>query len=137
MTENKELIHFATLADPKKLLLLFKEGEVFSWKLLEGDQETETPYRADSLEKALQMVQKPYQEQGISLLTSGYLFTLPERDEHGTPALFSEMKASLASMNGVFFDSRRGHLCIVHQIPSKAREFLKTLRANLALKANT
>lgn len=50
-------------------------------------------------------------------LKCGTRFTLPERDEIGRPALLWEVRASLKSASGVYFDDEAGHFCRVDNIP--------------------
>lgn len=113
-----DFIHAATIKEEgkEKMLFLKKAQGGFQWT----DREVEF----DSLPKALDYAWK----EKFSLLPCGYKFTLPERDEHGTPALFEEMAKSLNSMSGVFFDEREGLNCIVHQIPTTTRRFFEQLK---------
>jgi hypothetical protein len=98
----------------KKHLSLHKDADgLFRWYL---DNEP-TEIAAVTAEEASKMARKQYKEEHFRVLSCGNKFTLPERDEHGTPADYQEMVKSLKSMNGVFFDEKLGHNCIVREIP--------------------
>lgn len=91
-------------------------------------QDQETSLEAIDLDEAFRLAYREWPD--LQVIGCGYLFTLPERDEHGTPALFSEMVKSLESSNGIFFEEERGHNCIVHQIPLTTQKIYKDLKAN-------
>lgn len=109
------IVHVAT--DGKGKVIFLRKGPQGSFQWGEEGEEF------DSLPKALEYAWK----ENFSLLLCGYKFTLPERDEHGTPALFEEMAKSLNSMTGVYFDEREGLNCIVHQIPTNTRRFFEAI----------
>lgn len=92
-------------------------------------QEDPISQEFESLDRAFEFGWKEWKDNRFSPLACGYRFTLPERDEHGTPALFEEMAKSLNSMNGVFFHESLGHNCIVNQIPIKARRLYETIKS--------
>lgn len=98
----------------KKWLTLHKEEDgLFRWYL----DNMPTDIANTSAEASVKEARKRYREEHLKIHSCGNKFTLPERDEHGTPANFQEMVKSLRSMNGVFFDDQLGHNCIVREIP--------------------
>lgn len=100
----------------KKCLSLHKDEDgLFRWYL--DNQPTEIA--ASTAEEAAKRARQQYKEEHFRVYSCGNKFTLPERDEHGTPADYQEMVKSLRSMNGVFFDEKLGHNCIVREIPSE------------------
>lgn len=85
------------------------------------------PTEVESLTLPLALIeaQKAFKLDRFQLLQCGVKFSLPERDEHGTPALYCDMIKSLASSNGQYFDPLYGQNFIVHQIPSATRELIR------------
>lgn len=115
ITKKDNLYRIATIENgEKKYLSLHKDEDgLFRWYLDNQPTEIACP----SAEEAAKQARKQYREDHFRLLSCGNKFTLPERDEHGTPADYQEMVKSLRSMNGVFFDEKLGHNCIVREIP--------------------
>jgi len=114
-----------SIAESRGAPLLFlrkTDPSIYKWSCFQQDKETNTDLEAYSLDEALRILPETY-----SIIGCGYLFTLPERDEHGTPALFSQMAKSLASSNGIYFDEDYGHNCVVHQIPLNTRRLYESL----------
>jgi hypothetical protein len=98
----------------KKGLTLHKDADgLFRWYL----DNVPTDIASAKAEDAVKQARKRYKEEHFRIHSCGNKFTLPERDEHGTPANYQEMMKSLRSMNGVFFDDQLGHNCIVREIP--------------------
>lgn len=118
----ESLVHVANVGSETLFLRKSAEGQ-FQWM----NQENPVSGEFDSLEKALEYA---WRQEGFTPMACGYKFTLPERDEHGTPALFEEMAKSLNSMTGIYFDEREGHNCIVNQIPSNTRRFFEHLKSH-------
>lgn len=52
---------------------------------------------------------------------------MPERDEHGLPALFYQMKASYTSSSGIYFEEDFGYNAIVKEASQEALTLLKRL----------
>jgi hypothetical protein len=116
-----KVIHIANSDDG---ILLLKEDSPSRFVWVKGKEETST--EAPSYEEAVRLGWKTIS--GFSPLLCGYKFTLPERDEHGNNATFSDMVQSLNSSNGIYFDKDLGHNCIVHQIPQKSRLLYEKLK---------
>lgn len=115
---------------PEFLFLRAISQEKFVWfKESCGGQEIETSVSAESAEEAIRLAWKEWKNAFFSTLNCGYCFTLPERDEHGNDALWKQMVSSLNSFNGIYYDEDRGHNCIVHQIPLKARDLYQKLKS--------
>ena len=116
MPLKENIIHLAQVFNGKvRFLYLVKEEGCLRWY----DGESPTELIAGSLSEALRIAGKLYALQHFQVVHCGNKFTLPERDEHGTPATYQEMMKSLQSSNGVFQDEASGHACIVREIPLK------------------
>ncbi len=108
-------IHLAEIFEGKKIpLTLMKEGEeIYVWHR-DGKP---TDVVAASPEEAFKKARKRWNQSRFHAVYCGTKFTLPERDEHGSPASYQDMKRSLSSMTGVYYDEALGHNCIVRDIP--------------------
>ena len=119
--QTRDLISIATI-DEGYLYLRKIEPKVFKW----FQEEKDTGVQADRVTEAIRLAESQWKSKGFKLLNCGYVYTLPERDEHGNNALFSQMAKSLDSGNGVYFDEDLGHNCIVHQIPLETARFYRS-----------
>lgn len=108
-----ELIHIAKIRGKPVLTLMKESPEEYRWY----NDGVKTDLFAKTPGEAMRVARKEYQGDEFSPVLCGTLFTLPERDEHGMPALYWQMMKSKASMNGVYFDETMGHNCIVRDIP--------------------
>lgn len=106
-------------------LFLQKKGDEFVW--IENNHPTE--HKAKTVEEAIRLIWKLRKQPGTSfrMLNCGRLYTLPERDEHGTPALFHQMYASYKTPTGVFYNEELGHDCIVEHPSDEALRLLKKM----------
>lgn len=122
------LIHAARLQNGYALLR--KKGpNDFVWYQENGDGvENETPISAPTIEEAIRLANKQWKNSRFEPFNCGFRYTLPERDEHGSNALFSQMMASYSSSNGVYFDDELGHNCFVQAASEEARNFWKKLK---------
>lgn len=113
--KQENIIYLAEIFDGKKIpLALVNDGDgIFHW-YRDGKP---TDVVASSSEEAFRKARKKWKEFSFQPVLCGTRFTLPERDEHGAPASYQEMRKSQASMNGVYFDAALGHNCIVRDIP--------------------
>lgn len=128
MSKTNQLIMVAKIENG--LLFLRKlEPRKFQWFQYDGKEETPEPIQSEELAEAIRLGNKEWKFQGFTPLPCGYVFTLPERDEHGNNALFSQMAKSLETPNGVYFDEDLGHNCIVHQIPTATRLLYNQLKS--------
>lgn len=129
------LIHVARIFSAKgewvSLYLRKTEAGLYVWHEvdLEGN-ETVTPVSADSAEEAIRLAHRHWKSSSFTSLRCGTRFTLPERDEIGTDALFHQMVTSYGTMNGVYLDDELGHQCIVHDASQEALTLWKQLKAN-------
>ena len=89
--------------------------------------EVPTDISAETSEEALRLAHRQWKGSDFRTLRCGYRFTLPERDEIGSNALFHQMAASYATMNGVYFDDELGHQCIVKDASQEAYDLYKRL----------
>ncbi|MDP1835869.1 MAG: hypothetical protein Q8K75_08080 [Chlamydiales bacterium] len=118
----------------KNLFLRKMEDSTYAW--FEEAHETDelpTNVSAENPEEALRLAHRQWRSSSFRTLRCGYRFTLPERDEIGTNALFHQMVASYATGNGVYFDDELGHQCIVREISQQAFEMWKRLEAQKRL----
>jgi hypothetical protein len=127
------LIHVATVRVPggsRQRLFLRKQNDGrYAWLQVQQDaQEVATPIGADSAEEAIRLAWQHWQENSFMPLRCGYRFTLPERDEIGSKALFHQMVASYSTMNGIYLDEELGHQCIVHDASAEALALWAALR---------
>jgi hypothetical protein len=95
----------------------------------EGRNESETDISALNAEEALRLAHRNWNGEGFVTLNCGFRYTLPERDEHGSNALFYQMVASYSSPSGVYFDEELGGNCIVHNASAEARKLWNQLKA--------
>ena len=130
-----ELIHMGEIFPGEKFYLRKMKENHYVWFLENAEgKEKETELSAPNIEEALRLAKKSWQGLNFKFIPCGFRFTLPERDEHGTNALFYQAIKSLESMSGVYFDEELGHNCIVHQIPLRIREIYKKLKGENRLK---
>ena len=122
------LIHVARLQND--YVLLRKKGpHEFVWYRENGDgQEQETPLIATTIEEAIRLANVKWKREHFLPLNCGFRYTLPERDEHGNNALFSQMMASYSSSSGIYFDEELGHNCLVQAASDEARSFWNKLK---------
>ncbi len=119
--QTSDLIHVATNEDGT---LYLRKVEPRSYKWFLGD--SDTGVQADRVTDAIRLAASYWKS--FKQLSCGYVYTLPERDEHGNNALFSQMAKSLDSGNGIYFDEELGHNCIVQQIPLETAKFYRSLK---------
>lgn len=121
-------IHVACIKRGIKQSYLFlqKSGDEFVW----FEENTPTKHKASTREEAIRMIWQLRKTPGLSfrLLNCGRLYTLPERDEHGTPALFNQMSASFATPTGTYFDENLNQSCIVEHPSDEALRLLRKLK---------
>lgn len=131
MTADSSIIHIARLGQrtsfPTWLLLRKMNPNLYTWFLRDQNHESPTGLEGISENEALQLTPKQWENQPLTFLNCGFLFTLPERDEIGTNALFRQMKASYDSPSGVFFDEGLGHNCIVKEASIEALDLMRQL----------
>lgn len=100
----------------------------YIWTAVDGEgQESDTPISADSAEEAIRLARRHWIDEFFDTLRCGFRFTLPERDEIGSNALFHQMVSSYSTMNGVYLDEELGHQCIVHDASQEALDLWKRL----------
>lgn len=106
------------------LIYLFKFEEMrFVW--VRADNPEKVLLEVQSKDEAMSIPRKTWKESSFRFLGCGFRYTLPERDEHGTPALFYQMVASYRSSNGVYFDDDLGNNCIVHNASLEALDLME------------
>lgn len=128
-----KLIHIAKILvqNEGQCLLFLKQVEPFRYIWFREDRpgvEVETGIWGGTAEDAIFEAYKAWRLNEIHTLNCGFRYTLPERDEVGTNALFHHMASSYSSMNGVYFDEELGSNCIVQQASLEARDLWKRLQ---------
>lgn len=129
MFSMNKLIHAAKIQSKGLLLLRQIEPYRFVWyREIEPPIEEETKVWGGSVEEAIAEGYKIWRQDGFQPLNCGFRYTLPERDEVGSNALFHQMISSYSSMNGVYFDEELGSNCIVQNASLDARKLWKRLQ---------
>ena len=94
---------------------------------LANGRETETSLWGGSAEDAILTARKAWALEYFRPLHCGFRYTLPERDEVGTNALFHQMVSSYASLSGIYFDEELSSNCIVQNASLEARHLWQRL----------
>lgn len=128
--KNNKLIHIAKIFDTdgqnKYLLLRQTAPSHFTWwKESNEGKEVATEVNGYTIEEALRLAARHWKERSFRTVICGFRYTLPERDEHGINALFHQMAASYASMNGIYYDEELGNNCFVQNASAEALNLLK------------
>lgn len=129
---SNNLIHVAFRQGFKSeritLFLRQLSADEFRWfEEIEGKEE-KTSVFSNTKEEAIIEARKTWKLSLFRTLHCGFRYTLPERDEHGMNALFFQMKASLMSFNGIYFDEEMGHNCFVQNMSIEAKKLLSHLK---------
>lgn len=95
--------------------------------------ELETDIWGGTTEDALAAAYRAWKVNEFAPLNCGFRYTLPERDEIGTNALFHQMAASYSSMSGIYFDEELSSNCIVQFASTEARNLWKRVQNNASI----
>jgi hypothetical protein len=129
---NAPLIHVASIRETGTYSYLFLRqmtpNQYVWFKEKLPKQEIQTTVSSSNYEEAIRLARQIWKKDSFRTINCGFLYTLPERDEHGYNALFHQMVASYSSMNGVYFNPEFGHNCIVHAASAEARDLWKRLQ---------
>ncbi|MEX1013153.1 MAG: hypothetical protein WD595_00655 [Waddliaceae bacterium] len=109
---------------PPLYLFLREVDEKYAW--FNGD--TQTDIVADTIGSAITLARRKWKFNHFRTLNCGFLYTLPERDEHGINALFHQMAASYKSPNGIYFDETLGHPVYVQNASQEALNLFKEMQ---------
>jgi hypothetical protein len=127
--KNNPIIHVAKLNNRDTLYLLLKKIDEsrYTWFFKgKGKDEELSPVSGISVEEAIRKARSYWKnDPTFRMLNCGFRYTLPERDEHGSNALFHQMAASYSSSNGIYFDEDLGHNCIVHNASQEALDYFR------------
>jgi hypothetical protein len=128
-----KLIHVAHIQVQNQglIYLLLRQIEPFRYIWFREDHqgvESETPIWGGTTEDAILAAYKAWRSDYYRTLHCGFRYTLPERDEVGTNALFHQMVSSYSSASGVYFDEELGSNCIVQFASIEARNFWARLQ---------
>ncbi|NGX42375.1 MAG: hypothetical protein K940chlam7_00655 [Chlamydiae bacterium] len=125
-----KLIHVAKYhPSRKKVRLLFlrrQSSNRYIWFEDTDGKEVETEVSANTVEEAVRLAHRKWKNQSFRTIICGFRYTLPERDEHGSNALFHQMVVSYSSPTGTYFDEELGHLCHVQNASQEALDLWKT-----------
>jgi len=130
---KSKLIHVVRIQIKGKgaIYLFLRQVEPYRYVWFREDQpglEIETTIWSGTVGDALIAAYKNWLTDDIYSLNCGFRYTLPERDEVGTNALFHQMVASYSSMSGVYFDEELGSNCMVQSASNEARNLWKRLQ---------
>lgn len=131
-----KLIHVGWILKqgPTHVFLRQVNPHSYTWFIEDShEQEIETSISAPTIEEALRLAHQRWKEQSFRTLICGFRYSLPERDEHGSNALFYHMVASYTSSSGVYFDDEWGNNCIVHYASQEALDLWRKLHKNSRL----
>jgi len=129
MSEAK-LIHMGRIdaSTPSPLYLSLRQLAPYRyvWFFIQHDNlEIETSLWGATIEEAIRLAYRYWKLDNFRTLHCGFIYNLPERDEHGTNALFHQMMNSYLSPSGVFFNEDIGCNCIVNNASLEARKIMK------------
>jgi hypothetical protein len=131
MPDNGTLIHVGirhVLNKGKEYLFLRRiSSRHFVWFIENLEEEIEAGISASSAEEAMQLAHHAWKNYAFRTLICGFRYTLPERDEHGSNALFHQMVASYTSSHGIYFDEDLGHHCYIQNASQEALSLWKRL----------
>lgn len=128
-----KLIHVAKIQHPEERLLLLRRTDLYRFVWYREDRpgiEIETAIWGGTTEEAIRQAYKQWRFDRLQTIHCGFRYTLPERDEVGSNALFYQMVSSYSSMTGVYFDEELNLNCIVQNAPSESRALWKRLQAS-------
>jgi hypothetical protein len=127
-----KLIHVASIFTKDKWNYLFLRRDVnghFTWHEEHNlNNETQTHISAQTVEEAIRLAPRQWKNQSFKTLLCGFRYTLPERDEHGTNALFHQMVSSYSAGNGIYYDEELGNNCFVQNASEEAYKLWQRLK---------
>lgn len=128
-----KLIHVARIRvkNQGSPYLFLRQTEPYCYIWFREDQpgkEEKTPIWGGTAEEAILAAYKAWSIDDMRTLHCGFRYTLPERDEVGTNALFHQMVSSYSSASGIYFDEEVGFNCIVQFASHEARDLWKRLQ---------
>lgn len=129
--QTPKLIHIGikrtSHASREYVFLRKLSADQFQWFIEANGNETPTELVATNSEEAMRQANRLWKDEDLQFLMCGFRYNLPERDEHGTNALFHQMAASYNSMNGAYFDEDIGHNCFVQNASLEALSLWRKL----------
>lgn len=103
--------------------------EGFLWyECITPTTEVETSVVGPTIEEAIRLGIRQWSKQAYRNVMCGIRYMLPERDEHGSNALFWQMAASQNTMNGVYYDDELGNNCTVQNASIEAFNLWQRLK---------
>lgn len=123
-----KLIHIGRISGNNTLPHYLFLRELAPSRYVWFNKDQETPIWGPTTEEAMRLAFKQWKGDSFRPVNCGFRYTLPERDEHGSSALFYQMVASYSSMNGIYFDEEVGCNCIVHNASQEARSLWNSLK---------
>ncbi len=128
MSIQGKLIHVGRFGDGTYAFLRKNDSNLYSWWIQSVDGEKESGITGPSAEEALRKAHQNWKDRPFRTVICGFRYTLPERDEHGTNALFHQMISSYSTPNGVYLDEELGHTCHVQFASDEALNLWKELK---------
>lgn len=98
----KKIIHIAKIQSGRPrshFLFLHNNDNELRWY---QEDRTATSVASQTIEEAIRLANKKWEQKNFTLLNCGFRYTGPERDEHGTNAYFYEMGLSQTSPGGIY-----------------------------------
>ncbi len=131
--KTSKIIHIARIiADGGRVRFIFlrkREPAGFEWfEEVALGKENPTGVVGNTIEETIRLGVRQWRQRAYRNINCGFRYTLPERDEHGTNALFHQMAASQSSMNGVYYDEELGNNCFVQNASQEALDLWKRLK---------
>ncbi len=124
----ESLIHVAK-TDKNYFFLRQRTPILYEWVKTDNESNEEgTEVFGLNIEEAVRKANRAFKHLGFKSLDCGYLYTLPERDEHGINAYFFQMKESYRASNGVYFDKISGNNCLVQSASLQALNLMQQLK---------
>lgn len=130
-----KLIHVGFINRPRMgkstLYLRMTSDQLYRWFEEKSDspgQEMELMLKTPTVEDAMRLAHRELRPFAFRTLICGFRYSLPERDEHGINALFSQMAASYTAPGGIYFDEEVGHNCFVQNSSLEALQLLRQLK---------
>ncbi|MCB1213142.1 MAG: hypothetical protein KDK40_02480 [Chlamydiia bacterium] len=129
----KEIVHAGKYQIGRgqwQLLLLLKREGGFFWFLKEGDALAPTEIGAEQIADAICRARLHWKERSFRTFDCGKRLTCvgKDRDDVGTPALFSEMARSYAMGTGIYADEEAGCRYKVNDASAEALQLLQELK---------
>ena len=124
------IIHVGKLYLPKRrksqyAILRKLEDNSFQWFIEDKNKELPSTVKGKTVSSSIRAAKRHWRDAAFNPLHCGMRYELPERDEHGSKALFHEMIKSQEVSNGIYFEESINQQCIVNSISNEALALMK------------